>query len=322
MILVTGATGFLGSELVKQLVEAGKTVRALKRPSSQIPAILLDKKIDWVDADILDYFALEKSLEGVRQVYHCAALVSFAREMKKKQLRINKEGTQHLVNLCLDNQIDKFLHVSSVAALGSTKDGSAITEKNNWEFDGSQSGYSISKYESEMEVWRAIAEGLNAVIVNPSIILGKNAGKKGSSMLFNTVQKGLPFYTSGTNGYVDVEDVARAMILLMESNISEERFILNAENWSTRELFAEAAEVFKKPQPRFNVKPWLMKLGVKGAEILSMLNGKNYALTRDTAASAFKKTSYSSAKFLGYFPHFRFKPVKVSIKEVCDSLKP
>ncbi|MGV3509226.1 MAG: NAD-dependent epimerase/dehydratase family protein [Sphingobacteriaceae bacterium] len=322
MILVTGATGFLGSELVKQLVESGNKVRAIKRATSNIPSVLQNKELlEWVDADILDYFALEKAFEDISQVYHCAALLSFSAEDKHQQLRINKEGTQHIVNLCMEKNIQKLVHVSSVAALGVAKENLPVTEKNQWEYDGTQQGYSISKYESEMEVWRAIAEGLNAVIVNPSIIIGKNAGTNGSGQIFETVRKGLKFYTSGSNGFVDVEDVARAMILVMNSDVSGERFLINAENWALKDLFTEAAKAFNLPAPAIEVKPWMMEFAWRGAQFLSMLNGKKYGLTKDTARNAFKKTHYSSEKFQHYFPEFTYKPIKISIKEVCDALK-
>ena len=322
MILVTGATGFLGSELVKQLLQNGKSVRAIKRASSQIPSILKDENtIDWVEADVLDYFALEKAFEGISKVYHCAALLSFSAEDKKKQLRINKEGTYNLVNLCLEYHIEKLIHVSSVAALGEPKSGLPVTEKTQWEFNGSQQGYSISKYESEMEVWRAIAEGLNAVIVNPSIIIGRSAGTKGSGQIFETVRKGLKFYTNGSNGFVDVADVVKAMILVMESDVTAERFILNAENLSMKAVFTEAAHSYKISPPSYEVKPWLMNIGWRSASLLSLFNGKKYGLTRDTAQNAFKKIIYSSDKFLSYFPDFTFKPIKTSIKEICDALK-
>lgn len=322
MILVTGATGFLGSELVKQLLDSGENVRALKRSGSSIPQILQNcESIRWFEADILDYFALEEALDGISQVYHCAALLSFTAEDKKRQLTINKEGTQHIVNLCLDKNIQKLLHVSSVAAVGESKDSSLITEENQWQFDGTQQGYSVSKYESEMEVWRAMAEGLNAVIVNPSIIIGKNAATKGSGQIFETARKGIKFYTNGTNGFVDVEDVARAMILLMKSDISGERFIINAENRSLKEILTEAAKNFDHTPPAINAKPWMMELAWRGAGLLSLFNGKKYGLTKDTARNAFKKSAYSNAKFGQFFPDFTYKPIKISIKEICDALK-
>lgn len=321
MILVTGATGFLGSELVKQLTDQGFVVRALKRETSTIPTHLANiQSIEWVNADITDYFALEQAFEGISKVYHCAALLSFSAEDKKAQLKINHEGTYHIVNLCRDKNIEKLVHVSSVAALGNAKAEQLTSEKNSWIFDGTQQGYSISKYESEMEVWRAIAEGLNAVIVNPSIIIGRNAGKKGSGQLFETVRKGLKFYTSGSNGFIDVEDVAKAMILLMENNVTGEGFILNAENRSLKDIFSEAAKAFNKPAPSIKATRWMMGWGWRAAEILSSLNGKKYGLTKDTARNAFKKTSYTSAKFLNHFPDFKFKPINTSIKEICDAL--
>jgi len=322
MILVTGATGFLGSELVKRLLESGEKVRALKRKTSAIPFILQNKEsLEWFDADILDYFALESAFENISHVYHCAALLSFAAEDKKKQFRINKEGTHHIVNLCADNNVKKLVHVSSVAALGQTKHDLAITEKEQWEYDGTQQGYSISKYESEMEVWRAIAEGLNAVIVNPSIIIGKNSGASGSGQLFETIKKGLKFYTSGSNGFIDVEDVAKAMILIMKSDITAERFVLNAENWKLKDVFAEAAKEFNISPPTIKVRPWMMEIAWRAGELLSLLNGKKYGLTKDTARNAFKKMKYSDVKFRQYFPGFSYKPIKTSIKEVCNALK-
>lgn len=321
MILVTGATGFLGSELVKQLLDRGEQVRALKRASSTIPELLQNRQsLEWFEADILDYFALEQAFEDITRVYHCAALLSFAAEDKKKQLRINKEGTYHIVNLCLEKNIEKLLHVSSVAALGESKEGLPVTENNHWEFNGTQQGYSISKYESEMEVWRAIAEGLNAAIVNPSIIIGKNAGTSGSGQIFEAVRKGLKFYTKGSNGFVDVEDVARAMIVIMESDVADERFVINAENWTLKDILTEAAKAFNIKPPGIEAKPWMMELTWRGAELLSLINGKEYGITKDTARSAFKKMAYSDEKFRQFFPDFSYKPIKISIKEVCDAL--
>lgn len=201
MILVTGATGFVGSELVRQLVAMGKSVKALKRESSVIPDFLNHQNIIWVNGDVLDYFCLEDAFEDVEYVYHCAAHISFNRADKKQMMRINAEGTAHVVDLCLLNNIKKLVYVSSVAAVGDAKRNAETTEKNHWEFNGSQSAYSISKYAAEMEVFRAIAEGLSAVIVNPSVIIGKTAGNRGSGALFKLVKNGLSYYPSGTIGY-------------------------------------------------------------------------------------------------------------------------
>jgi len=322
MILVTGATGFLGSELVKQLSNGGKKVRALKRETSVIPSMLQGlANIEWFNGDMLDYFSLEKAFEGITHVYHCAALISFDPAFKKQLLRVNSESTAHIVNLCLENNIEKFVHVSSVSALGDAKEGAKVSEQTQWEFNGRQHGYSISKYESEMQVWRGIAEGLDAVIVNPSLIIGANAGAKGTGQLFDIVRKGLGFYTKGSVGLVDVEDVARAMILLMESNVSGERFLINACSMPSKELFEEAAKELGVAAPSREAKPWMLELAWRGAGFISLFTGKNYALTRDSARSSVKQLNYANDKFLNLFPDFQYKPVKKSIEEICRKLK-
>lgn len=319
MVLVTGATGFLGSELVRQLLLKGIKVRALKRESSRIPEILKNEKaIEWFNADLLDYYSIEEALQDIDQVYHCAALVSFDPGHKKEMLKVNVEGTANLLHASMANNIKKFLHVSSVAAVGDSKKGELITEKHHWEFGKGQSGYSISKYESEMEVFRADAEGLCTVIVNPTIIIGKNAGKEGSGQLFETIRKGMSYYPGGSFGYVDVEDVARAMVLLMESGLSGKRFILNAENWSYRDLFTEIATKFGKKSPNIALKPWMLELARYATGMISALTGKKYGLSKDTVRSAFKKQNYSNESIVNAL-NLEFKPVRDSIADICKN---
>ncbi len=320
MILITGATGFLGSELVHQLIGQRKSVRAIKRQDSIIPEILRNKQnIDWQTADALDYFSLREAFQDVTEVYHCAAFISFNPSDKKKMLKINVEGTTNVVNLCLEHSIRKLVHISSVAAVGDGKAGQLITEKDHWEFNTHQSGYSISKYESEMEVFRAIAEGLNAVVVNPSIIIGKNAGKEGSGQIFETVHKGLKYYPGGSCGLVDVEDVAKIMIALMESDITAERFLINAENWTYRDLFTEIAHQFHLKPPSIALKPWMLQLAYYGSKLASSITGNSYGLTKDTVRSAFKNQNYSNDKIQKAIG-IEFKPVKKTITEVCVGL--
>jgi len=317
MILVTGATGFLGSELIRQLLLKGEKVRALKRESSIVPKLLKhETEIEWFTADILDYFALKEAMEGISKVFHCAAFISFDPADKKLLRKINVDGTINLLNVSMEMSVSRFLHVSSVAALGESKKGELVTENEHWEHSANSSNYSISKYESEMEVFRAAAEGLNVIIVNPSIIIGKNAGNQGSGQLFETIQKGLNYYPGGSFGYVDVEDVAKSMILLMESDISDERFIINAENWSYRDFFSEIAENFNRKSPQIALKPWMIRLAYLGTQIISFFTGRKYSLTRETASSAFKKSNFSNEKVKKIL-NLEFKPIKESIKEIC-----
>jgi dihydroflavonol-4-reductase len=319
MILVTGATGFLGSELAKQLAEKGEPLRCTKRAHSIIPLLLLPyPQIEWVDADMLDIFALEKALEGVTQVYHCAAWVSLKQADKNPMIRTNVTGTANLVNLCLDRDI-KLVHVSSIAAVGQAKPGELITENHYLEVTTENDGYAISKLESEMEVWRGIAEGLNAVIVNPSLIIGANAGTAGSGQLFETVRKGLKFYTTGTAGFVDVEDVAKCMIALMNSDITEQRYIISAENRDYKQLTAEIAQGFNSKPPGTLAKPWMMELAWRGAAFMGFLTRKAPALDKITAQSASQARNFDNSK-IKEATGIEFKPVSRSIAEICERL--
>jgi len=320
MILVTGATGFLGSEVAKQLVQQGRSIRCIKRGTSVIPLILLpfDSSIEWVDADLLDIFALEDAFEGVTQVYNCAAWVSLRQRDKERMIYTNVTGTANLVNLCLLKKC-RLVHVSSIAAIGQAKPGELTTEKHHIDRDTETDGYAISKLESEMEVWRGIAEGLNAVIVNPSIIIGPNAGTEGSGALFETVRKGLKFYTEGGMGFVDVEDVAKCMIALMNNDISEERFIISAENRSYKDIVTEIATCFGKKPPATLAKRWMMEAAWRGAKLASFITGKAPAIDKVSAKAATITKQFDNSK-VKKATGIEFKPLSISIKEVCRAL--
>jgi dihydroflavonol-4-reductase len=319
MILVTGATGFLGSELVRQLTAMGCYVRALYRNADKIPASLHNHAlVEWLKADILDVSTLEDVLEGISQVYHCAALVSFDPRDKQRLFKANIEGTANIVNLCAVNQI-RLLHVSSVAALGEARTGQLITEKNFKEDAAEGHAYSISKYESEMEVWRGIAEGLDAVIINPSVIIGAGAGFTGSGAIFQLVRKGLSYYTKGITGFVDVEDVATAAIELMNSIQSAERFIISSENYSFEQLFKEIALAFKVKAPGREAKPWMLGLAWRAAKLAGWITGKPSKLTKDAASSSLKVSLYSNEKIKNTIS-IQFKPISQTIAETCAGL--
>ncbi|WP_133575338.1 NAD-dependent epimerase/dehydratase family protein [Pedobacter metabolipauper] len=320
MILVTGATGFLGTELLHQLTEQGLTVRALKRNNSAISPLVKDKTgIEWVVADINDISSLEDAFEGITRVYHCAAVISFDSKDKQKLLKINIEGTSNIVNLCAEHNI-RLLHVSSVAALGNAKKGALITEKDFWEYDSKAHAYAISKYEGEMEVWRGIAEGLDAVIVNPSVIIGAGAGFTGSGAIFKLVKEGLSFYTRGATGIVDVTDVAKSMIALMNSKESAERFTISAENYNYKQFFTEIANGFGVKAPAKEAKPWMLGMAWRAAKIASLFTGKPAALTSDAARSSLNESLYSNEKIKNTLG-FEFKPLKQSIADTCNGLK-
>jgi len=319
MILVTGATGFLGSELIDQLTRQGKKIRALKRKDSVIPELLKGNSlVEWAVTEINDLASLEDAFGDVSQVYHCAALVSFNPKDKAKLLKINIEGTSNIANLCAAYGA-RLLHVSSVAALGDAKKGMQITEDDYWEYDPKVHSYAISKYESEMEVWRSIAEGLDAVIVNPAVIIGANAGYNGSGAIFKLVKEGLKYYTSGATGLVDVSDVAKSMITLMDMPISGERFTISAENYHYKQFFSEIAAGFGVKAPAKEASPWMLGLAWRSLKVLSLFTGNAPGLTSDAARSSMNVSLYSNEKIIKT-TGITFKPLHESIKEVCAGL--
>ena len=319
MILVTGATGFLGSELAKQLADKGGKIVCTKRVNSVIPKLLLPyvNQISWVEADILDIFALNSALEGITQVYHCAAWVDLNPTDKTRMIKNNVEGTANVVNLCVQHGI-RLLHVSSIAAIGDAKPGELITESNHLEETPHNDTYAISKYESEMEVWRGIAEGLDAVVINPSVIIGVNAGTKGSGKIFSTIYAGLKYYTSGSIGLVDVQDVAKCMIALMNSDITAERYIINAENWLYKDLFANIATKMEAKIPDTEAKPWMLNMAWRLSSVWGTLSGKPRGLDKVLAQAASQNMDYNNTKIIRA-TNIVFKPLETTISEICNN---
>jgi len=284
-----------------------------------IPALLDgNSNIEWFETDINDLANLEEAFEGIKQVYHCAGVVSFDPKDKAKMIHVNIEGTSNVVNLCVEYGA-RLVHVSSVAALGEPKKGAEITEDDYWEYSPHVHTYAISKYESEMEVWRGISEGLDAVIVNPSVIIGPNAGYLGSGALFKLVQDGLSFYTNGSTGLVDVSDVAKSMVMLMNSNQHSERFTISAANLTYKELFTAIAQGFGKKPPAREAKPWMLGIAWRVARFASLFTGRSFGLTSDTAKSSTSYSYYSNIKIKNTIG-IAFKPLDQSISEVCAAL--
>jgi len=318
MILVTGGSGLVGSELISQLLAQGNKVKAIY---SSTPLINTHQNLSTIKCDILDTASLDEIMQGVSYLYHCAGIVSFNKKNKNKLFKINIEGTANVVNAALDAGIIKMVHVSSVSALGRIRENETVTEEMIWTEESSNSVYGKSKYLGEMEVWRGIGEGLQAVIVNPSMILGCGDWNKGSSEIFKSAYNEFPWYTEGVTGVVDVKDVARAMILLMNSEINRERFILSAENLSYKEIFTGIAYGFGKKIPHKKVTPFIAAMVWRWEAIKSMFSGKDALVTKETAGTALAKVYFNSSKFLKTVPGFQFTPINETIKNTCATLK-
>jgi len=329
MILVTGGTGLVGAHLLFQLSQKEEKIRALRRSLSSVDQTRkifsyytpqpekFFSKIEWVEGNILDIDTLLSAMENVEKVYHTAAKVSFDPKDKTEIMETNVTGTVNVVNACLEKKVKKLCYVSSIAAVGRAGAEGITTEETEWKSGQKISQYAISKHEAEREVWRGIAEGLNAVIVNPTIILGAGNFNAGSSKMFQTVYHGLKVYTKGMNGYVDVNDVAKAMILLMESNISGERFILNSENMSYKIFFEIMAFSLGVKPPKYKAGKVASELTWRLLKFSSRLTGKRPLITRDTARTANSVYRYSSNKFTEV-TGMRFSPVAESIKRTAD----
>lgn len=318
-VLVTGATGLVGSHLVQLLVQSGYPVRALYR--SAIPAYAYAEQVEWVQGDILDIIALEHAMEGIQQVYHCAAIVSYQPGDKQLLNETNVQGTVNVVNACLEKGVRKLVYVSSVAALGRLRDNQMVNETMKWSPETSNSEYGKSKYRSEMEVWRGIGEGLEAVIVNPSIILGASDWSKGSAAVFKNAYDEFPWYTDGLTGFVDVADVVKAMMMLMESNISGERYILSAENVPYKDLFTMIAGEFNRRPPHRKVTPFIAALVWRMEAVKSFFSGRQSMLTKETATIAQMKVYFDNSRLQQALPAFRYTPIMETIRRICGEYR-
>ena len=329
MIFITGATGLLGSHILVELLKRGKKVRALKRQNSDLTSVKAVfshyfkdnaneefNKVEWVEGDILDICSLEDGMEGCTIVYHCAALVSFKKRDFKKLLKINKEGTANVVNVSLHHQIKQFCHVSSTAAIGKSNKKAINDETNKWVTSRDNSNYAISKYSAENEVWRGKEEGLDVVIINPSVIVGIGDLNKSSLSLFKVVKKGLKFYTPGANAFVDARDVAYVFCELSERNIVNERFLVIGENMAFKTLFEKIASEFGVKPPTIKVKKWMAGVAWRIEGVLAFLFGKNQTITKETAQSSMTVTKFSNQKIKTVLD-FEFIPIN---KAVADAV--
>lgn len=319
-VLVTGGTGFLGSYIIKNLVEKGCPVRALYRTNKlpfYIPAHISDK-VEWMQGDVLDIVSLDEAMNGIEHVIHAAAVVSFSKEGRKHMYQVNVEGTTNMVNAAIERNIKRFLHVSSVAAIGRTTKPEMVTEEKKWEQNSNNTHYAISKYFSEMQVWRGFAEGLDGVIINPSTILGYGDWHQSSCAIFKNAYKEFPWYTDGINGFVGIENVAEAAVQLLNSGISHKRYIVNGNNWPFKKLFDTMADGFQKKHPHKAATRGMGQLAWRLEKIKSILTGKKPLLTRETARVAHSKTSFDNSLLLSALPGFSYTPLETVIKNSCE----
>ncbi|TAD96208.1 MAG: NAD-dependent epimerase/dehydratase family protein [Bacteroidetes bacterium] len=310
---ITGGTGLIGSHLIQHLLDSGQQIVALKHTTN--PITIKNQAIRWIEGSILDVPLLQEIIEPNFYVVHAAAVISLS---APNLWKINVEGTANMVNICLQKEVKKFCHLSSIAAIGKNFDKKILDETNEWENAVYYNNYAISKHLAEQEVWRGIAEGLNAVIVNPSVVLGTGNLEQSSNQLFKKILEENKFYIDASINLVDVRDVCQIIELLMESNISQERFILNAHELVFKDFFDKLATKLNKKSPNIRISPLLLKILKSFAKFYTVFFPKSPLSELAWLSNDF--ASYHSTKIQKALD-FKFRTLEDTLDHCADFYK-
>lgn len=295
-ILMTGITGLLGNYLAREFIHIGE-LHGLKRKGSK--TALLGKLADsivWHEGDINDYQSLEENFQGMDLIVHAAGLVSYDPRDKNRLIKVNAEGTTNVVNIMLQMGLKKLLYISSVAALGRSPGIAMIDENNKWVASPLNTHYAISKYLGELEVWRGAQEGLQVMIFNPSILLGRISDQRSSTEIYNYVLQENRYYPMGDVNYLDVRDAARMVLQLYQKNLWNERFILNKESISYQSFFEKLARVFKKKAPQTPVSDSMLEWALLWMKFKRTFTKKKIPLNKQTAQLSQQKITFDNRK--------------------------
>lgn len=317
-IFVTGSTGFLGSYIVRKLISDGYIdIICLKRESSETELVDdIAERVQWVTGDILDIPLMEKLLEGVDCIIHAAAIVSHTAN-KKKMLQTAMDGTANLVNIALSGNVKKFIHISSIAAIGRGKPVEHITEKQIFSHSKYDTTYGLAKFLAEQEVWRGHAEGLNVTILNPSMILGPGKWNKSSTQIFKRLYHGMKYYPDGTTGWVDVRDVAEVTLRCLDEDFNGERFIISAENLRYQNIFERISIKLGVNPPEKLLSQNFARLLWRLEAIISYFTGDKPTITKETILSTSVLSTYDNTKSINYL-NFQYTPLEITITESCQ----
>jgi dihydroflavonol-4-reductase len=329
--LVTGATGILGSHVVLSLLLDSQPVLALKRRGSDTSKVKelfssysplygsLFERIKWIELDIQDTYGLEAAFEGVDTVYHCAGLVSFDNTRRAELFLVNEKGTANVVNACLQAGVKSLCHVSTIGTINNS-DVEVLNENVFWKRSGKESYYALSKYGAEREVWRGIEEGLNAVIVNPGVILSPVYWDQSSGQIFRRCAKGMSFFTSGTSAYISAMDTARIMIALVRGRHFSNRYILAENNYEVKFILDRIHHNFGRKEPRIRARRGLLLLAGFFEGFLKIFSKKGRILTKAFINSALNTQKYSNLKVVKTL-NYSFEPVPEVVDKICALYK-
>ena len=319
MILLTGATGLVGGEIANQLAGKGLPFKALRRSSGKVNPILKTSPL-WVDGDIMDPMSLKEALKDVDTVIHSAALISFYRREYKTMHQVNVNGTANLINEAIAANVKKFIHISSVAALGRSQQEKHIDETARWVNSPDNSAYGESKHLAELEVWRGQEEGLAVGIINPSVVLGPGNWHQSSTKLFRYAWKEGKFYPPGTFNYVDLRDVSHAVLQVMATDIQGDRFIVSNDTIYYKDFFEKVAEHFDKKAPQRKLTRFIAQMAVIAEGIKSTITGSPPLITRESINLSGMKYRFDNAKIKRVLG-FEFTPLSDTIAWTCRELK-
>lgn len=322
LILITGATGFLGPYLLREFLATGAPVRVLVRNANHPALSPFAGKIELVVGDVTQPETITDAMAGVQQVVHAAGLVRFSKKDKEQLLAVNQHGTANVVNAALEAEVKKLVYVSSIAALGRPAGFTGLLDETaTWQDSEADSYYGYSKHLGEREVARGVEEGLPAVICNPTIILGTGGWMDGSGKFFKRVDEGLPFYPVGSNGFTGATDVAAATRLLLNSDYNEaERFVICAENLSFQAFLTSVALALRKPPPGRALPPGLMLAAGWLLERWASITRKEPFFSMDNARSAAHLSAYNGQKFVLAF-NYRYEPIVEVIRKTADAYR-
>lgn len=317
-ILLTGATGFLGRYILRTLVGEGynNLICLSRKDTTRLPGDFEYASVNWIFGDISDILFLDQALDDIDVVIHCAAVVSFDTRQKKRLLKTSVEGTANLVNIALDKKIKFFLHISSVAALGRKKPEENITEKSVFSHSIYDTTYGLSKFLAEQEVWRAHAEGLNVAILNPSTILGPGNWHQSSPQIFRKIYSGLSFYPTGSTGWVDVRDVASAVVRILDLQPNGERFIISSQNMDYKQVFEKIAGHLNVKPPRYPLQTRFGSWKWRLESLKALLFSVESQLTRETYQSTSVISNYQNNKSTSTLG-LLYIPVEQTIAQTC-----
>lgn len=299
-VLITGATGFVGSEVTRQVLAQGAEVRILRRETSKLDLLgEAARAVEHAVGDVTDYASLRAAMRGIEQIYHTAAFLGHGTRADRAPLhRVNVRGTAHVVDAALEAGVARLVHTSSIAALGRPeKSDVVIDETMAWQASRNNTPYAQSKHEAELEIHRGIAEGLDAVMVNPSLVFGGGRPGENTRQIAEAVRAGrLPGVPVGGTNVVDVLDVAEGHLRAMERGRTGARYILGSENLTWQQIFATLAEAYGVEPPRRRLPPGLALAAGTLAEVFAALTRTRPRLTRERARQAARFYRYDNRK--------------------------